>query len=309
MASYSFVQCDVFTDRPFEGNPLAVFLDGRGLDDATMQRIAREMNLSETVFVFPPADPSVALRRLRIFTPARELPMAGHPVVGTWSMLARRGVVQPPRSGSGQVTFHQELRAGVLPVTVEFEAGVPTRVVMAQPQATIGPALALAPQTALALGLEAADLDEAKVPLLVASTAVPFLMVPVRNRDVLRRVRVQSAALSHLLAASDAQGVYAYVASPPSARAQISARMLADATLGITEDPATGIAAGPLAATLVHYGVIPAPGGSARFIIEQGVDMGRPSYIHAEVDGAVGAVKAIRIAGTAVEVLRGEVEW
>src|SRR2546430_11380570 len=108
MPSYSFVQCDVFTDHVFGGNPLAVFTDGRGIDDATMQQIAREMNLSETVFVLPPTDEAKALRRLRIFTPATELPMAGHPVVGTWNMLARQGVVAPPASGTGRVTIDQE---------------------------------------------------------------------------------------------------------------------------------------------------------------------------------------------------------
>ena len=107
MPSHSFVQCDVFTDRAFGGNPLAVFPDGRGIDDATMQRIAREMNLSETVFVLPPSDPAKALRRLRIFTPVIELPMAGHPVVGTWHVLALRGVVLPPASGTGTVTVQQ----------------------------------------------------------------------------------------------------------------------------------------------------------------------------------------------------------
>jgi trans-2,3-dihydro-3-hydroxyanthranilate isomerase len=147
------------------------------------------------------------------------------------------------------------------------------------------------------------------VPILVASTAVPFLMVPLRTRDALRRVRVQSAALSELLAMTHSQGVYAYVSSAPTPKARVSARMLADATLGITEDPATGVAAGPLAATLVHHGAIPAERGKARFVIEQGVDMGRPSYIQAEIDGGPGRVVAIRIAGTAVEVLRGEVEW
>src|SRR5512146_501619 len=98
MPIYRFVQCDVFADRPFEGNPLAVFPDGHGIDAATMQQIAREMNLSETVFVLPPTDARTALRRLRIFTPARELPAAGHPVVGTWIVLARRGVIAPPPS-------------------------------------------------------------------------------------------------------------------------------------------------------------------------------------------------------------------
>src|SRR6476660_4541998 len=127
MRTYTFYQLDVFTDRPFTGNPLAVFPEAEGISDDEMQRIANEMNLSETVFVLPS---SKALRRLRIFTPRQELPLAGHPVVGTWNMLARLGVV--PHEDDGPVTIDQELNLGVLPVDVEFRNGEPYRVTMTQ---------------------------------------------------------------------------------------------------------------------------------------------------------------------------------
>jgi trans-2,3-dihydro-3-hydroxyanthranilate isomerase len=129
--SYRFIQLDVFTDQPFTGNPLAVFPEAEGLTDERMQQIAREMNLSETVFVFPPTD-ETALRRLRIFTPTSELPFAGHPVVGTWNCLAREGVVPLPENGSGWTEIKQEVGIGVLPVAIEFKEGEPVRTVMTQ---------------------------------------------------------------------------------------------------------------------------------------------------------------------------------
>src|SRR5256885_15738829 len=131
MPQYRFLQLDVFTDRAFAGNPLAVFPEGEGIDDATMQRIAREMNLSETVFVLPPRD-GVTLRRLRIFTPARELPFAGHPIAGTWNALAREGVVPAPAGGNGTVRIKHEVGIGILPVDIEFTDGQPSRVTMTQ---------------------------------------------------------------------------------------------------------------------------------------------------------------------------------
>src|ERR1700755_2620719 len=128
MSSYRFFQLDVFTDKAFEGNPLAVFPEGEGLTDEEMQQIAREMNLSETVFVLPSSDEK-ALRRLRIFTPARELPMAGHPVVGTWNLLARLGALpETDEDSAGRFEIFQELGIGVLPVEIDLEWGVPRAV-------------------------------------------------------------------------------------------------------------------------------------------------------------------------------------
>jgi trans-2,3-dihydro-3-hydroxyanthranilate isomerase len=309
MPTYHFIQCDVFTDRVFAGNPLAVFPDGEGIDDATMQKIAREMNLSETVFVLPPSGASKALRRLRIFTPGAELPMAGHPVVGTWNMLARRGVVAPPASGTGVVRIHQELKVGVLPVDVEFAGGEPVRVVMTQATPQVGAALDEAGAVAEALGLAPAEVGDDLLPVIVSSTGVPFLIAPVRARAVLSRVKTNGAALGALLGRTGANGVYAVTREAHAADALVSVRMFADDSLGVGEDPATGSAAGTLAAALVHYGVAPVTGGVSRFVIEQGVDMGRPSRIEAEVEGAAGEVRVVRIGGGAVEVLRGEICW
>ncbi|MEO6725726.1 MAG: PhzF family phenazine biosynthesis protein [Blastocatellia bacterium] len=309
MPNYSFIQCDVFTDRAFGGNPLAVFPDGNGIGDAMMQTIAREMNLSETVFVLSPTDSTKALRRLRIFTPGTELPMAGHPVVGTWAVLARLGVVAPPDSGDGIVTIHQELKVGILPVAIEFAAGEPVKVVMTQPPPQIGPPLDIAEVAARALSLPEDKIGFDQLPIVVATAGVPYLMVPLHSRDALSSVVINSSALSDLLKQTGVSGVYAFTAEPHSPQAFVGARMFSDAALGISEDPATGSAAGPLAATLVHFDFVQTANGVARFTIEQGVDMGRPSYIEAEVEGERGAVRVARIGGTAVTVAKGEMFW
>lgn len=310
MPTYQFIQCDVFTERIFEGNPLAVFPEGQGIDDATMQKIAREMNLSETVFVLPPTDETKALKRLRIFTPTTELPMAGHPVVGTWNMLARRGVVAPPPSGTGWVRVHQELKIGVLPVDIEFDHGSPIRVVMTQSTPRVGAPIDEAELAAQALNLTRDEIGDELLPMVVASTGVDYLIVPVRSRSALSRIIINGPALAELLKRTKAHdAVYAVTRETYSPDAFVSARMFADAKLGVGEDPATGSAAGPLAAVLVHYGIALVKDGTAHFIIEQGVDMGRASRIEAEVEGETGKVRVVRIGGNAVEVLRGEISW
>ena len=309
LPTYSFTQCDVFTTQAFGGNPLAVFPEGDGVDDVMMQAVAREMNLSETVFVLPPTDPAKALRQLRIFTPSTELPMAGHPVVGTWMVLAKSGVVAPPASGDGIVTIHQELKVGILPVAIEFAAGQPVKVVMTQPAPKIAMPLNITDSVARSLSLSIDQIGFDQLPIVYATTGVPYLMVPLRSRDALSKIVINSSALSDLLLQTMASGIYAFTPEPHSPRALVSTRMFSDATLGISEDPATGSAAGPLAATLVHFGFVPTVNHLARFIIEQGVDMGRASYIEAEVEGQQGAVQVVRIGGTAVTVAKGEMFW
>src|SRR5881275_3233892 len=131
LSSYKFVQLDVFTDQAFARNPLAVFPEAEGLSDERMQQIAREMNLSETVFVLPSEKEGV-LRRLRIFTPGSELPFAGHPIVGTWNCLAREGVVPLPENGNGRVRLKHEVGIGVLPIEIDFQDGAPVSVTMTQ---------------------------------------------------------------------------------------------------------------------------------------------------------------------------------
>jgi trans-2,3-dihydro-3-hydroxyanthranilate isomerase len=303
MTTYKFIQCDVFTDQIFAGNPLAVFHDevaNQSLDDATMQKIAREMNLSETVFVLPPNDPK-ALKRLRIFTPGTELPMAGHPVVGTWNMLARLGVVVPPASGSGRITIQQEIKLGILPVEVDFENNEPVKVTMMQGTPSISEPLDEVALCARALSLSEEEIGGWGLPVVVASTGVPYQIIPVRDKAALSRIKINSQALAEVIQKVDDHAVYVVTRDTHSSHAFVSARMFGGESVGVSEDPATGSAAGPCAAALVHYGLAP-----SRFIIEQGVDMGRPSYIEADVEGEAGNVKVVRIGGNAVMVLTGE---
>ncbi len=300
-----FIQCDVFTDQIFAGNPLAVFIDeawNQTLDSETMQKIAREMNLSETVFVLPPTD-ATALRRLRIFTPSLELPMAGHPVVGTWNMLARLGVVAPPASGSGRVTILQEIKLGILPVDIDFVDGLPVKVTMTQGTPSVGEPLDETELCARALGLTEEEIGGWGLPIVLASTGVPYQIIPVRDKAALSRIRLNYQALAEVLKKVNDHAVYVVTRQTHREDAFVSARMFCGESVGIVEDPATGSAAGPCAAALVHYGLAP-----EKIIIEQGVDMGRPSYIEADVEGEKGSVRLVRIGGKAVVVLKGEFE-
>jgi trans-2,3-dihydro-3-hydroxyanthranilate isomerase len=308
MRHYNFFQLDVFTDKAFSGNPLAVFPEGEGLDDALMQHIAREMNLSETVFVFPSQDER-ALKRLRIFTPTQELPFAGHPVVGTWHMLAREGVI--PFDGSGWTRIHQEVGIGVLPVDIEFREGQPVRVVMTQGRFETQALIGNADERDLiagALGLAPSDLDES-LPIEAVSTGNSMLVVPVRSLEALGRCRPESAAIHAAYERAGATGCYAFTRETMEGGSSEAHARFFVPHLGIQEDPATGSAAGPLAAYLVHHGALQIeaePDNIFRFVIEQGDFMGRPSRIQAEVKGTRGAVEEVRIGGPSIVVARGE---
>jgi trans-2,3-dihydro-3-hydroxyanthranilate isomerase len=198
---YRFVQLDVFTDEPFTGNALAVFPESEGLTDEQMQRIAREMNLSETVFVLPSEHEGV-LRRLRIFTPTSELKFAGHPIAGTWNCLAREGVVPLPEGGSGTVQIKHEVGIGVLPVEIEFKNGEPTRVVMTQGNFEIKAEIEDwqdQADIARGLGLSREDLDET-LPIQACSTGNTMLIVPIRSLADLGRCRPNLSLLEEVYA-------------------------------------------------------------------------------------------------------------
>jgi trans-2,3-dihydro-3-hydroxyanthranilate isomerase len=275
-----------------------------------MQQIAREMNLSETVFVLQPSDDEKALRRLRIFTPGRELPFAGHPVVGTWNALAREGVVPLPEGGSGSTRIQQEVGIGVLPVDVEFREGQPVRVVMTQGKFEALAVMEDAHERAeieRGLGLAPEDFD-ASLPIQTISTGIPTLAVPVRSLEALGRCRVDASVLSEAYTRAGAGSCYAFTRETfEDGENRAHARLFAP-DYGIAEDPATGSASGSLSGYLIHHGALdvePAD-GIFRFVIEQGDFMERPSRISAEVKGAPGAVEQVRIGGPSVVVARGE---
>ena len=288
-----FYQLDVFTDKPFAGNPLAVVTDGDGLTSRQMQAIAREMNLSETVFVQKPSG-NRALARLRIFTTKCELPLAGHPVIGTWFLLAQLGVV-PAQEGSVHVL--QQTGAGVLPVDITFHEGRPVRVAMTQKPAEFRAARIDRAALARALSLDSRDLDSS-LPLEFVSTGIFNLLVPVKRRSALRRIEANPPALRRVLRES---GTMAYCFTAEN-KNTVFARGMLPWELG--EDPATGSAAGSLGAYLVHQGRLKL---ATPLEIHQGVEMQRPSRIRVEVLAQHGKLVP-RVSGTAVPIMEGVLE-
>jgi trans-2,3-dihydro-3-hydroxyanthranilate isomerase len=284
---------DVFTTRAFAGNPLAVITDGDGLSQSTMQAIAREMNLSETVFVQRPTN-NRALARLRIFTTTQELPFAGHPVVGTWFLLAELGVVP---ASEGRVHVLQQTGAGILPVELDFHNGRPRFVTMTQKAAKFSTPRFKRAALAETLGLGSGDFDSTMAPEFV-STGISNLMVPLKNRSALGKIQINMRALAQLLS-SHATVAYCFTLG---ARGKAFARGMLP--WGIFEDPATGSAAGSLGAYLVQQERLK-PGET--LVIKQGVEMGRPSEIHVEVISQRGRLSP-KVSGSAVRVYEGHIE-
>lgn len=310
MPSFRFVQFDVFTDEAFCGNPLAVFPEAEGISDERMMQIAREMNLSETVFVLP-ADKENVLRRLRIFTPMREIPFAGHPIVGTWTALAQEDVVPVPEGGTGWQRIFHEVGIGVLPVDIEFKDGKPVQVEMTQGKFQIiseiddGHEQA---ELARGLGLTREDLDES-LPIQVITTGLPCLAVPVRSLADLRDCHINSTLLAEIYQRHGGMGCHAFTRETIEVGAsRAHARFFAPAD-NIPEDPATGSACGALGAYLIHHGGLnlEPEEGRYKFVIEQGDFIHRPSRINLSVKGAAGNVEEVKVGGPAVLVARGEV--
>ena len=286
-----FVQVDVFTERVFGGNPLVVFLDGRGLTDGEMQDIAREMNLSETTFVLPATRADCAAR-VRIFTPASEMPFAGHPTVGTAWVLATRGRL----GGAARAALEE----GIGPVAVELE-GEPARpafVWMHHRDAELGPPVADRAGVAAALGLEPGALH-ADAPVRVGSTGRAFLYVPLRDREAVDRAALDVPAMRRA-AGESVPGVFVFAPEPAGAYS----RMFAPHVSRVAEDPATGAASGPLGAYLVAHGLVRGS-GPLRLVSEQGTRMGRPSFVHIRLHADGGAATEIGVGGSVVPVLEG----
>jgi trans-2,3-dihydro-3-hydroxyanthranilate isomerase len=293
----SYHLLDVFTDQPFGGNPLAVVPDGRDLSPAQMQRIARELNLSETVFVLPPE--TGGARRIRIFTPAVELPFAGHPTLGAAFLLATLGV-----TGAAGRPDTLVLEEGAGPVAVEItrEAGRP---IFARLTAAQLPEYHPAPppeRIAAMLSLSSNDLLGAPYLPEVVSCGLLYLLVPLRDRVAVARARLDPTHWQRDFAGTPAQSVYLFALDAELPGSDVRARMFAPA-VGVAEDPATGSAAAPLAAYLATRD--PAPDGALRWTIEQGFEIGRPSLLYAEADKRGGAVIATRVGGAAVIIGEG----
>jgi trans-2,3-dihydro-3-hydroxyanthranilate isomerase len=296
--SYRYLHYDVFTDHLFGGNQLAVFLDGRGLPAETMQAIAKEMNFSETTFVLP-AEKQGTDARLRIFTPGEELPTAGHPTIGTTFALARAGVIE---RGRPQFTFGCGI--GPVPVAMTWNGEELSFAWMTQSLPNFGETMPDPARTAAALSLSPAAVAGTGLPVQVVSCGVPFLFVPLTTRSAVDNVVVNPGLLEELLHAtkSGAHGVFVFSAQPGDARATVYSRMFAPA-LGVMEDPATGIASGPLGCYLVRH-KLGQPEKADAMISLQGVKMGRPSHVHISIGVEQGEIASVRVGGEAV--LAGE---
>lgn len=283
-------QWDVFSSKPLEGNSLAVFSDARGLSDTEMQAIAKQMNLSETTFVLP-RDPEIERERgvrVRIFTVQEELPFAGHPTLGT--AFALRG------TGAEQITL--ELNVGKVPISFEDGDGRPAFGEMRQ----VDPALGTVhdrESVARATGVPVGDFDPA-FPIQTVSTGIPFTVTPLRSLAAIQRLRVNLAGAAEYLEKSGGKFLYFVARETVDPAAHLHARMF----FYNGEDPATGSAAGCTAAWMVAHGVAEA---DRRVLIEQGIEMQRPSRIFVRASRSDNRIVNVRVGGNATEVMRGEV--
>ena len=294
---YDFWRVDVFTDKPLQGNPLAVFPRATGLSREEMEGITREMNLSETTFVLPPSNPAAHYRN-RIFTPGGEIPFAGHPSLGTAFVAALEGLVPKPE---GRSVVYQELEIGVLPLELFVENGQIQKVVMTQGEPVVEKPLPSVEGLAKALSVKPRDIGHAKLKPQVASTGIPSLQVPMRSLEAVRGIDYDMRELGKFLAKLGPHHlVYAFSMQTAEPAAQVHARAFSPQD-GIREDPATGSAAGACGAYLAANGALPAPS----FVIEQGIEMKHASLIEVSVDAEGKVPKVVRVGGRVTPLIRG----
>jgi trans-2,3-dihydro-3-hydroxyanthranilate isomerase len=299
MRRLRFLQFDVFTREPFGGNQLAVFFEGDSLSDEKLQAIAREMNYSESTFILPPSDPK-ALCRVRIFTPAAELPFAGHPVIGTPFALAQEGMI---RAGESPVTL--QLGIGLVPVELLYEGQRAVFVWMYQPIPRFETWQGDVNRLASSLGLTPDDFDDA-LPIERAIVGVNHVLVPIRSLDAIGRAHSTPDLLEALNLPNEHPGCFLFTLERAESGADIHGRMFAPA-MGIGEDPATGSAAGPLGVYLLRHGrLTPDETGQTRARLEQGIEMGRPSALDIAITGSAENIEDVRVGGASVLVAEGE---
>jgi trans-2,3-dihydro-3-hydroxyanthranilate isomerase len=301
MPKYTFITADVFTNTRFGGNQLAVLPDARGLSDGQMQTITREFNYSESTFVFPPADPANT-RRVRIFTPDRELPFAGHPTVGTAFVLAALGEV--PLTGD-ETRIVLEEGVGPVPVVIRSRDGKPGFCqfsVAKLPE--VGPPLPSRAVLAESLSLSEDDVLDGDWRPQTVSCGVPFAFVPVRDRAAVARSRLRLDAWERHLAGTPGEAVMIFAMDAEDPGHDVHARMYSPG-FNIAEDPATGSACAALGG---YLGVRAPADGTGRWVVEQGYEMGRRCLLHIEADRSAGRITAVRVGGDTVLVCEGTIE-
>jgi trans-2,3-dihydro-3-hydroxyanthranilate isomerase len=298
--TYRYLHLDVFTDRVLTGNQLAVFLAPEGLSVEEMQLIAREMNFSESTFVFPAEAPGTDFR-VRIFTPRSELDFAGHPTIGTAFALARAGKIGPEKA---RVVLGEGI--GPVPVDLEWGEGGLRFAWMYQLAPQFGKTVEDQAAVAGALGVDASDIRGSDLPVQEVSCGATFLFVPMASRDAVDRAVLDRVAMGGLLERLGMQrrGVFVFSKEPGGDDATVYSRML---SFGGNEDPATGSASGPLGSYLVQHGVVPRD--KAREIVSrQGVKMGRPSRVYIAIGHEGDDIKEVRVGGSSVFVGEGSIE-
>jgi trans-2,3-dihydro-3-hydroxyanthranilate isomerase len=294
MRTYRYLHYDVFTDIPFEGNQLAVFPEPAGLTTEEMQTITREMNFSECTFIFPPETPGTNVR-MRIFTPGEELPMAGHPTIGSTFALAKEGVITP-----GQADFVFGLNVGPTPVSLQWQGDALDFAWMTQKNPEFGGEITDRAGFARALGIDVKDL--ADTPPQRVTCGTPFLFAALASRAVVDSVSLDIKAYSAVCTASGLKALPLFIFTTDRASSAsgelIYSRMLAPG-FGIAEDPATGGASGPLGCYLFKYRLVPRE-AVAQFVSLQGVKMLRPSRIHISIDAKGEEITRVRVGGRSV---------
>jgi len=296
--SYRYFHLDVFTERRFGGNQLAVFTDGRGLSTDLMQTIAKEMNFSESAFVLPP-ERAGSDARLRIFTPAEELPMAGHPTIGAAFALAQCGVIDPR---CDRIVF--DLGIGPTPVSLAWRNDALSFAWMIQAMPTFGNAIADPVGASAALRLPPPAVAGTGLPVQVVSCGVPFVFVPIATRQAVDHASLDQLAYHFFRYTNsiDEMPVFLFSLESGGDKATVYSRMFAPG-LGITEDPATGGASGALGCYLVRHKAI-SPDKARAMLSLQGAKMGRPSYLHIAIGTEDGEISSVRVGGESV--LAGE---
>jgi len=299
-----FYQADVFTDEPFGGNPVAVLPDAAGLTDEELQKIAREMNLSETVFVLPPTDPKAAAK-VRIFTPKQEIPFAGHPVLGTFFVL---GKLKQLALTEPITQLFYECNIGIFPIELRVHKGEILRVVMSQPRPEFLDKVespdAVA-EVAKALGMDKRAIADAKFPVEVVSTGLPVVIVPVRTLTAVRSIVPNPTAITEFCARHGANGIMVFTTVTVDEFSTVHTRMFAS-PIGILEDPATGSASGALGAYLVQNGVVEVA-ITTEIIAEQGYEVDRPSRIIIQVESDDDVIQEVKVGGEVVMVIEGTI--
>ena len=298
----TFYQADVFTTMPFGGNPVAVIPEAQGLSDLELQQIAREMNLSETVFVLPPTEPAAAVK-IRIFTPTQEIPFAGHPVIGAFYVLGKlkRFPVEEPTTRA-----LYECNIGLFPVDVHLRGGEIHRVVMSQPKpeflGTIDSVQDVF-EISNALGLAKRMLTDTQYPIEVVSTGLPVIIVPLRTLTAVKSIVPNTGAINELCAKHGANGLMVFTTITVEALSSVHTRMFAS-PIGVVEDPATGSASGALGAYLVQHGAVEVR-PVTEITAEQGYEIDRPSRIFIEVESDDDAIQTVKVGGQAVMLIEG----